>query len=81
MMIKATKVDWIYDKDPMKYDDAVFFDTITYDEVISKNLKIMDQTAVSLAKENKQVLKVVNLSKKGAILRAIKWEKEWTVIN
>lgn len=81
MMIKATKVDWIYDKDPMKYDDAVFFENITYDEVINKNLKIMDQTAVSLAKENNQILKVVNMSKTWAILRAIKWDKEWSTIN
>jgi uridylate kinase len=62
-MIKATKVDGIYDKDPMKYTDAVFFENVSYDEVIAKNLKIMDQTAVSLAKENKQILKVVNMSK------------------
>jgi len=81
MMIKATKVDWIYDKDPVTNPDAKFFETISYDEVIAKNLKIMDQTAVSLAKESKQVLKVVNMSKSGAILNAIEWKREGTIIS
>jgi uridylate kinase len=64
MMIKATKVDGIYDKDPVTNDDAIFFENISYDEVINKNLKILDQTAVSLAKENNQIIKVVKMSKK-----------------
>jgi uridylate kinase len=81
MMIKATKVDWIYDKDPVVNPDAKFFDKISYDEVIRQNLKIMDQTAVSLAKENNQILKVVNMSKSWAILNAIEWKKEGTTIS
>ena len=81
MMIKATKVDGIYDKDPVKHSDAIFFENISYDEVISKNLKIMDQTAVSLAKESNQILKVVNMSKNWAILKAIEGKKEWTTIS
>ncbi len=81
MMIKATKVDGIYDKDPVTNPDAKFFETISYDEVISKNLKIMDQTAVSLAKENNQILKVVNMGKTGAILNAIEWKREGTTIS
>ena len=81
MMIKATKVDGIYDKDPIKYSDAVFFENITYDEVTAKNLRIMDQTAVSLAKENNQILKVVNMSKSWAILKAIEGEKEGSTIS
>jgi uridylate kinase len=70
-MIKATKVDGIYDKDPVKYNDAKFYEKISYTDVIEKNLKILDQTAVSLAKENNQIIKVVKLAKDGAILRAI----------
>ncbi|MDD2907847.1 MAG: UMP kinase [Candidatus Gracilibacteria bacterium] len=81
MMIKATKVDGIYNKDPIKHSDAKFYEKISYDEVISKNLKIMDQTAVSLAKESNQIIKVVNLSKSGAILRAISGEKEGSTIS
>lgn len=80
MMIKATKVDWIYDKDPMKYSDAIFFEKISYDEVIKKNLRILDQTAVSLAYENKLIIKVVNLSKKWAILNAIEGKNEGSTI-
>lgn len=81
MMIKATKVDGIYDKDPVKYKDAKFYEKISYTDVIEKNLKILDQTAVSLAKENNQIIKVVKLSKEWAILRAILWENEWSVIS
>ncbi len=81
MMIKATKVDGIYDKDPVKYNDAKFYEKISYTDVIEKNLKILDQTAVSLAKENNQIIKVVKLAKDGAILRAILWENEGSVIS
>lgn len=80
LMIKATKVDWVYDKDPIKYNDAKFFEKISYDEFISKNLKIMDQTAILLAKEWKLVLKVVNFAKKGAIIDVIEWKKQWSII-
>ena len=81
MMIKATKVDGIYDKDPMKYDDVIFFENISYDDVIRMNLKILDQTAVSLARENNQIIKVVNLIKDNSILNAIEWKKEWSTIS
>ncbi|NVP17776.1 UMP kinase [Candidatus Gracilibacteria bacterium] len=80
-MIKATKVDGIYDKDPVKYDDAVFFDSISYDDFISRNLKILDLTAVALAKDNKKIIKVVKLDKIGAVLRAILGEKEGSEIR
>ncbi len=81
MMIKATKVDGVYDKDPMKYDDAVFYENISYEEVISKNLKILDQNAVALAKDNQLKIKVVNLSKQWAVLRAVNGEKEGSLIS
>lgn len=80
MMIKATKVDWIYDKDPVKYNDAIFIEKLTYDEVIFKNLKILDQTAICLAKENKMVLKVINLSKENAIINVINGKNEGSTI-
>ncbi len=81
MMIKATKVDWVYNKDPMKYDDAKFFETISYNEAISKNLKIMDQTALVMARDWSLPLKVVNFNKEWTINKAILWEKIWTTIN
>ncbi|WP_298068622.1 UMP kinase [uncultured Mailhella sp.] len=51
-IIKATKVDGIYDKDPMKFSDAVRFDHLTYDETLRRHLKVMDATAITLAQEN-----------------------------
>jgi uridylate kinase len=70
-MIKATKVDGIYDKDPMKHADAKKYDSISYESVIEQNLKILDQTAVSLAKENNQVLQVLKLEDRETLLSAI----------
>jgi uridylate kinase len=62
-MIKATKVDGVYDKDPMKNEDAVFMKKITYKEVVQKNLKVMDSTAFAMAKDNDLVVKVVLFKK------------------
>ncbi len=81
MMIKATKVDWVYDKDPLKYKDANFIKKASYDEVITKNLKVMDATSIALAKENSMLVKVVSMNKKNAILNAIFWENEGTSIS
>lgn len=80
MVIKATKVDGVYTKDPVKYKDAEFIHSATYDEVLTKNLKVMDLTAIALAKQNKLTIKVANLYKKWAILDAILWKKEGTTI-
>lgn len=80
MMIKATKVDWVYDKDPKKYDNAVMIEHASYKDVIHKDIQVMDHTGITLAKDGNMLLKVVNLYKKWAILRAINWEKEWTTI-
>jgi len=81
MMVKATKVDWVFDKDPVKNHDAEFIKNATYDEIIIKNLRVMDMTAIALAKENNLTLKVVNLFKEWAILKAIQWKDEGTTIN
>ena len=81
MMIKATKVDGVYTKDPMKYDDAEFIKSASYDEVIVKNLRVMDFTSIALAKENNLVVKVVSLLKEWAIKKAIVSNDEWTTIS
>jgi len=81
VMIKATKVDWVYDKDPVKFLDAEFIKNATYDEVITKNLKVMDSTSIALAKDNNLTLKVVSLYEEWAILRAILGKEEWTTIS
>ncbi|AXX86602.1 MULTISPECIES: UMP kinase [Malaciobacter] len=71
MLIKATKVDGIYDKDPMKYDDAVKLDTISYDRALEDHIKVMDDTAIALAKDNKLPIVVANMSEKGNLLKII----------
>jgi len=60
-LFKATKVDGIYDKDPFKFKDAKKYDTITYDEIISRNLEVMDLTAILMLKKNKMKLMVFNM--------------------
>lgn len=81
MIVKATKVEGLYDKDPEKYSDASFIEKTSYKEVIQKNLKIMDQTAFSLAAWESLPIKLVNFNKEGAILRACLWEKEGSEIS
>jgi uridylate kinase len=81
MMIKATKVDGVYTKDPKKHPDAELIEHATYQDVIHKDIRVMDHTAITLAKEGEMVLKVVNLHKKWAIMRAIEGKKEGTTIS
>lgn len=71
MLIKATKVDGIYNKDPMKYDDAVKLDTITYDQALEDHIKVMDDTAIALAKDNQLPIVVANMNEKGNLLKII----------
>lgn len=81
MMIKATKVDGVYDKDPVKYTDATMIKNASYEEVIKNDIRVMDQTWIALAREWKLKLKVVNLYKNWAMLRASLWEDEGTTIG
>ncbi len=71
MIIKATKVDGIYDKDPVKFEDAKFYEKISYSEVLGNDLKVMDSTAISLAKESKIPILITNISEKNSIINAI----------
>lgn len=80
MIVKATQVDWVYSSDPKKDKDAKIYEKITYDEILEKNLKVMDLTAIALARDEKVLLKVVNFSKKWAIKKAILWKKEGTTV-
>ena len=72
MLIKATKVDGVYDKDPMKYADAVKYDTLSYDKALEDHIKVMDDTAIALAKDNKLPIVVANMNEKGNLLAIIK---------
>jgi uridylate kinase len=71
ILIKATKVDGIYNKDPMKFDDAVKLETISYDQALEDNIKVMDDTAIALAKDNKLPIVVANMNEKGNLLNII----------
>jgi uridylate kinase len=81
ILMKGTKVDFIYDKDPMKHKDAVKFDKISYLEVLNRDLKVMDLTAVSLCMDNKLPILSFDLTKKGNIFRAVMGEKIGTVVH
>ena len=72
MIIKATKVDGIYSKDPITNSDAIYYENISYIEVLNKNLRVMDSTAISLAKESKIPIIVTNLNTKHSIINAIR---------
>ncbi|MBX7134687.1 MAG: UMP kinase [Fimbriimonadaceae bacterium] len=74
-LLKATKVDGIYDKDPKKFPDAVRFDKLDYSEAISRRLAVMDQTAFTMCREHKLPVIVLDLNQKGAMLRAVKGEQ------
>lgn len=71
LVAKATKVDGIYDKDPMIFDDAVRYDKVSYDEVLAKNLRVMDATAISLCRENDLPIMVFNLLNEGNIEKVV----------
>ena len=75
MLIKATKVDGVYDKDPAKYPDAVKLDEVSYDRALSDHIKVMDDTAIALAKENKLPIVVCNMFEKGNLLNIIKGDR------
>lgn len=71
VMIKATKVNGVYDRDPMKFPDARMFDKIGYTDVLTKSLKVMDATAISLCRENLLPIVVFNLLKSGNMKNVI----------
>ena len=79
-LIKATKVDGIYDKDPKKHSDAVRYETLTYSEAISKRLAVMDQTAFTMCYEHNLPLIVVDFNQAGALYRAATGETVGTLV-
>jgi len=72
VLIKATKVDGVYDKDPNKFSDAVKLDTLSYDEALNDHIRVMDDTAIALAKENGLPILVCNMFQKGNLLAIVK---------
>ena len=80
-MLKATKVDGVYDKDPKVYPDAQKFDHISYIDVLTKDIHVMDSTATSLCMDNNMTILVFNLGVKGNMYRALKGEPIGTVVD
>lgn len=71
MIIKATKVDGVFDQDPAKFDDAVMLRQIGYDQALKDNIKVMDDTAIALAKDNTLPIVVCNMLREGNLLKII----------
>lgn len=72
VIVKATKVDGVYDKDPVKFSDAVKFDEIGYDQALQDHIKVMDDTSIALAKDNKLPIIVCDMFREGNLLDILK---------
>lgn len=75
VIVKATKVDGVYDKDPHKFKDAKMLESISYDEALREHIKVMDDTAIALAKDNRLPILVCNMFKKGNLLDLLAFNK------
>jgi uridylate kinase len=80
VILKATKVDGVYDADPFKHEGAKKFDELTYIEVLNRELKVMDSTAISLCMDNNLPIIVFNLMEKGNIKRVVSGEAIGTLV-
>ncbi len=80
LLIKATKVDGVYSDDPEKNPDAKLYEKLSYEDVLNKNLRIMDHSAISLCWDNKIPIIVLNIFKEGNITKAIRAERVGTLI-
>jgi len=80
-ILKATKVDGIYDADPVLVKDATKFDTISYLEVLKRGLKVMDSTAISLCRDNNLPIIIFNLNQRGNIQRVVMGEKVGSLVS
>lgn len=80
LIAKATRVDGVYDKDPLKHEDAVMYSRITFTEVLSKSLAVMDASAVAMCRDNNLPILVFNLNTPGNIMRMSRGESLGTVI-
>ena len=81
VLLKGTKVDGVYDKDPVLYSDAKKYNEISYSKVLKKNIRIMDLTAITLCKENTLPIHVFNINKSGDLKKVILGESIGTIIN
>lgn len=80
LVLKATKVDGVYDSDPVKNPDAVKYDSLSYDEVLDKKLGVMDLTAICLCRDHGMPVRVFEMDKAGALLNIVRGDEEGTLI-
>ena len=81
LLLKATKVDGVYDKDPKKHPDAVKLGTLTYDEVIARNLQVMDTAAFALCRDARLPLRIFDMAQPGVLLRILRGEPIGTLVR
>jgi uridylate kinase len=81
LLLKATKVDGVYDKDPKKHADAVRYDQLTYDEVIARDLQVMDTAAFALARDSDLPLRIFDMSQPGELLKILRGENIGTLVQ
>lgn len=81
IIIKATKVNGVFDKDPMLYDDAILYEHLSFDEVLIRDLKVMDATGIALAKGDKKPIMVFNMKTPGNIRKAVSGQAIGTTIS
>ncbi len=81
LILKATKVDGVYDKDPSEHADAKKYDSLTFDEVLAQKLGVMDLTAIALLREHNVPLQVFNMNKQSSLLNVVVGENEGTYVS
>jgi len=81
LICKATRVDGVYDRDPLMHPDAVKFDTLTYSDVLKKSLRVMDAAAISIARDNNKPIIVLNMKIPGNIMKAVCGEHVGTIVQ
>ena len=81
ILLKATKVDGVYSRDPVRYPDAVRYDVLSYDQVLEQRLGVMDATAIALCRDQGLPVRVFNINKPGSLERAVRGENEGTLVQ
>ena len=81
IMLKGTKVEGVYNKDPMVHEDAVKYDSVTFNTILNKNLRVMDLTAITLCKENNLAIRVFNINQSGYLKELVLGGKIGTLVS
>lgn len=81
LLLKATKVDGVYDRDPKKHADAVRFDTLDYDQIITRDLQVMDTAAFALCRDAEMPMRIFDMDRPGALLGILRGESIGTLVQ